>query len=128
MSSLLKPKICLNLLSIRGALRPPPNLPYLGLYRTEGEVVQQDDLLVSQRKLNYHPGANVYHVSDRSTHLLKADCDGTVMITREKVEVDPEDSKMQEQYAHRNFQNLFKLTYNVVPLKMSNKFKLVEEV
>uniref|UniRef100_A0AC34GF17 Uncharacterized protein n=1 Tax=Panagrolaimus sp. ES5 TaxID=591445 RepID=A0AC34GF17_9BILA len=58
MTSLLKPKICLNLLSIRGALRPPPNLPYLGLYRTEGEVVQQDELLVSQKKLNYHPGAN----------------------------------------------------------------------
>uniref|UniRef100_A0A914QJC5 Iron-sulfur cluster assembly 2 homolog, mitochondrial n=1 Tax=Panagrolaimus davidi TaxID=227884 RepID=A0A914QJC5_9BILA len=107
MSSLLKPKICLNLLSIRNALRPPPNLPYLGLYRTEGEVVQRDELLV-------------YHVSDRATHLLKADCDGTVMITREKVEVDPEDPKMQEQYAHRNYQNLFKLTYNVVPLKMSN--------
>uniref|UniRef100_A0AC34GFL7 Uncharacterized protein n=1 Tax=Panagrolaimus sp. ES5 TaxID=591445 RepID=A0AC34GFL7_9BILA len=70
----------------------------------------------------------VYHVSDRATHLLKAECDGTVMITREKAEVDPEDAKMKEQYAHRNFQNLFKLTYNVVPLKMSNRFKLVEEV
>lgn len=43
----------------RGALRPSRNIPYFGLYRKEGETVQQDELLVSQRNYNYHPGANV---------------------------------------------------------------------
>uniref|UniRef100_A0AC34GEP0 AraC family transcriptional regulator n=1 Tax=Panagrolaimus sp. ES5 TaxID=591445 RepID=A0AC34GEP0_9BILA len=53
MSSLLKPKICINILSLRtAAIQSPLNL---GIYR--------------------------------STHLLKTDFDGSIMITRGKAEV-----------------------------------------
>uniref|UniRef100_A0A7E4VVT6 39S ribosomal protein L27, mitochondrial n=1 Tax=Panagrellus redivivus TaxID=6233 RepID=A0A7E4VVT6_PANRE len=112
----------------RGLLRPSRNVPYFGLYRTQGETVRKDDLLVSQKYYNYHPGANVYHVSDRGIQMLKADVDGTVLITREKAEVDQTDPAMQAHYKHRNFENIYKLTYNVVPLPMSNRFKLIDEV
>lgn len=43
----------------RGLLRPPINLPFKGVYRRDGDEARKDDLLVTQRRLNYHPGANV---------------------------------------------------------------------
>jgi len=88
----------------------------------------KDELLVSQRRFNYHPGANVYHLHDRGCSLLKADCDGIVMITREKAEVDFSNSEMKKAYEHKHPDGIYKLTYNVLPLKMSQKFKLIEEV
>ena len=60
--------------------------------------------------------------------MLKADCDGIVMITKEKAEIDFDDSKMKKIYQHKDPDAIYKLTYNVVPLKMSQKFKLTEEV
>uniref|UniRef100_A0AC34QQA3 Uncharacterized protein n=1 Tax=Panagrolaimus sp. JU765 TaxID=591449 RepID=A0AC34QQA3_9BILA len=127
MKTLLKPGSVIQI-ACRGLLRPSRNIPYFGLYRKEGETVRQDELLVSQRNYNYHPGANVYHVYDRGCHLLKADCDGVVMITREKAEVDMEDPLMKLQYKYKDPDNLYKLTYNVLPLKMSQRFKLIDEV
>uniref|UniRef100_A0A914HFN9 Pre-mRNA-splicing factor SLU7 n=1 Tax=Globodera rostochiensis TaxID=31243 RepID=A0A914HFN9_GLORO len=78
----------------RSIFRPPLNSPFCGIYRTNGEICRMDDILVCQRKMNYHPGANVSHQRDRNQHLLKADCDGTV------------------QYAFRDFENIYKLTFN----------------
>ena len=48
-----------RIVQTRGKLRPPSNIPYAGIYRKDGETVRKDDLLVAQRRLNYHPGANV---------------------------------------------------------------------
>ena len=172
MNNFLKPGSITKLIS-RSLLRPSPNVPYYGLYRTEGDVVMKDELLVSQRRFNYHPGANVrilcvnlcflnflytdfylhcllymnfnifvifiyeclfisflqvYHLHDRGCSLLKADCDGIVMITREKAEVDFSNSEMKKAYEHKHPDGIYKLTYNVLPLKMSQKFKLIEEV
>ncbi|KAI6218328.1 hypothetical protein M3Y99_01716000 [Aphelenchoides fujianensis] len=78
----------LRVVARRSVFRPPSNIPYAGIYRRDGDVVRKDELLVAQRRLNYHPGANVYHRFDRAQHLLKSDCDGTVRITREKVNLD----------------------------------------
>lgn len=44
---------------VRNLLRPRRNIPFRGIYRTEGDVVRKDDLLVCQHKMNYHPGLNV---------------------------------------------------------------------
>jgi hypothetical protein len=43
----------------RTLFKPPANVPYTGIYRTNGEICRQDDILVVQRRMNYHPGANV---------------------------------------------------------------------
>lgn len=46
-------------IATRGKLRPPVGIPFRGIYRTDGETVRKDELIVVQKKLNYHPGANV---------------------------------------------------------------------
>lgn len=50
-------KICL--IFIRTKLKPPSNIPYAGIYYKDGDTVKQNDLLVVQRRMNYHPGLNV---------------------------------------------------------------------
>ena len=49
----------LSYISIRTAMKPHANIPFMGIYRTDNETVRKDDLLLVQRKLNYHPGLNV---------------------------------------------------------------------
>ncbi|KAL3090004.1 hypothetical protein niasHS_006456 [Heterodera schachtii] len=111
----------------RSLFKPPLDSPFCGIYRTNGEICRTDDILVCQRKMNYHPGANVRHQRDRNQHLLKAVCDGTVVITREHCEVNPKNEWMYAQYAYRDFENIYKLTFNVIPRRMSNTFKLISE-
>ncbi|CAJ0607322.1 unnamed protein product [Cylicocyclus nassatus] len=86
-SDLLRTSISL-LSQARHLMRPPRNLPFRGIYRTEGEKVRKDDILVCQAKLNYHPGLNVYFENDRSEKLLRSACDGIVRITTEVVDPD----------------------------------------
>ena len=109
----------------RTLFKPPSNVPFAGIYRKDGEICRQNDLLVVQRKMNYHPGANVRFEKDyNNQYHLMADCDGTVVITREKSIVDETNEFMQKEYQYRNFQGLNKLTFNVIPRSMSNSFKL----
>jgi hypothetical protein len=65
---------------------------------------------------------------DRGNHLLKAECDGTVMITREPVALDMELEHVNAEYSKKPTEDLHKFHFNVIPLKMSNRFRLVEEV
>lgn len=65
---------------------------------------------------------------DRGNHLLKSNCDGTVMITREPVSLDMDLEAVNTAYKDRPIEDLHKFHFNVVPTKMSNRFKLVEEV
>lgn len=142
---LLRRLVNCQLQQYRGAVRPPSNIPYAGIYRKDGERVRKNDLLVVQRKLNYHPGANVrflirftsttdndilqvYHLFDRGQHLLKSDCDGKVMITREPVEPDMSNEFVEREYARRPTEGLFKFHFNIVPTPMSQTFKLVDQV
>ncbi|WKX94513.1 hypothetical protein Q1695_011640 [Nippostrongylus brasiliensis] len=116
-------QLCLT----RGLLRPPPNLPFRGIYRTEGETVRKDDVLVCQKNMNYHPGLNVYLENDRSEKLLRSCCDGVVRITTEKINPDmtnPENTH----YERKLHLELKKLTFNVVPFEMSKTFTLVNEI
>ncbi|KAK6735054.1 hypothetical protein RB195_018323 [Necator americanus] len=111
----------------RYLLRPPKNLPYRGIYRTEGETVRKDEILVCQRSLNYHPGLNVYFENDRGERLLRSSCDGIVCITTEVVNPDMSNPEMAV-YEHRKDIELRKLTFNVIPLEMSQTFTLVSEI
>ncbi|CAI5441643.1 unnamed protein product [Caenorhabditis angaria] len=111
----------------RGLLRPPKNLPYRGIYRTDGEVVRKDELLVNQFKLNYHPGLNVYYENDRGEKLLRANCDGIVRISKEKCSPDYSIEEMQV-YEYRKDVDLYKLTFNVVPFEMSQSHTLRHEM
>uniref|UniRef100_A0A1I7Z3U3 Mitochondrial ribosomal protein L27 n=1 Tax=Steinernema glaseri TaxID=37863 RepID=A0A1I7Z3U3_9BILA len=109
----------------RGLLRPPSNLPYRGVYRTDGERAMQDDLLVCQKNMNYMPGRNVYFLRDRNQILLKAACEGTVMITTEKVAVDDSQLPATEALEFQALPEKYKLTFNVVPREMSQSFRQV---
>uniref|UniRef100_A0A915P7P8 Uncharacterized protein n=1 Tax=Meloidogyne floridensis TaxID=298350 RepID=A0A915P7P8_9BILA len=77
--------------------------------------------------MNYHPGANVRWHSFNGRHMLKANCDGTVLITRENCNPDPNIKMMEDLYGFRNYENIYKLTFNVIPRKMSNTFSLLDE-
>ena len=72
----------------RSLFRPPRETAYRGIYRTDGERCMQDELLVCQKKLNYHPGLNVYMHRDRGLFLLKSCVDGHVMISRGRINPD----------------------------------------
>ncbi|VDM59547.1 unnamed protein product [Angiostrongylus costaricensis] len=83
---------------MRGLLRPSTNLPFRGIYRTEGEAVRKDDILVCQRNLNYHPGLNLV-IPDFSNPEMAV-------------------------YEYRKDVELRKLTFNVLPFEMSRTFNL----
>ncbi|ULU04681.1 hypothetical protein L5515_013584 [Caenorhabditis briggsae] len=112
---------------VRGMIRPPKNLPYRGIFRKDGEVVRKDELLVNQFKMNYHPGLNVYYENDRGERLLRAHCDGVVRITREKCDVDFEIEEMKA-YEYRRDVDLYKMTFNVIPLEPSKNHTLRHEI
>jgi hypothetical protein len=50
------------------------------------------------------------------------------MITREPVSLDMDLEAVNTAYKDRPIEDLHKFHFNVVPTKMSNRFKLVEEV
>ncbi|VDK74436.1 unnamed protein product [Litomosoides sigmodontis] len=110
----------------RNLLRPRRNIPFRGIYRTEGDLVRKDDLLVCQHKMNFHPGLNVYLKRDRGGQLLlKAITDGHVMITREKINPD---FSIPEMLVYEGMEEVYKLTFNVLPLDMSQSFRLLNEI
>ncbi|KAK0404559.1 hypothetical protein QR680_017511 [Steinernema hermaphroditum] len=113
--------------STRSLLRPPSNLPYRGIYRTDGENAMKDDLLVCQKNMNYMPGRNVYFQRDRNQILLKASCEGIVMITTEKVVADETQLSAQEADEFQDLPCKYKMTFNVLPREMSQRFRLVSE-
>lgn len=58
-----------------------------------------------------------------------ADCDGTLVITREKGNIDRDNQLMQKEYGHMpDAEYIDKIYFNVIPRKMSDSFNLVEEV
>lgn len=69
----------------------------------------------------------VYVRQDRGSYLLKSHVDGHVMITQEEIHPDlslPENAP----YLSRVGTPIYKLTFNVIPLPMSNTFHLVNEI
>ncbi|KAL3994407.1 Ribosomal L27 family protein [Acanthocheilonema viteae] len=111
---------------VRNLLRPRRNIPFRGIYKTEGDLVRKDDLLVCQHKMNFHPGLNVYLKRDRGGQLLlKAITDGRVMITQEKINPD---FSIPEMLSYEGMEEIYKLTFNVLPLDMSQSFRLLNEI
>ncbi|KAK6057090.1 iron-sulfur cluster assembly accessory protein [Cooperia oncophora] len=124
--SLLKTRVS-SVCQLRSLLRPPTNLPFRGIYRTEGETVRKDDILVCQGKMNYHPGLNVYFEADRSEKVLRSACDGVVRITTEKINPDLTNPEMTV-YEYKKHLELRKLTFNVIPFEMSQTFNLAPKM
>ncbi|VDN82547.1 unnamed protein product [Brugia pahangi] len=111
---------------VRNLLRPRRNIPFRGIYKTEGDLVRKNDLLVCQHKMNFHPGLNVYLKRDRGGQLLlKAMTDGHVMITQEKINPD---FSIPEMLVYEGMEEVYKLTFNVLPLDMSQSFRLINEI
>ncbi|VDP29960.1 unnamed protein product [Soboliphyme baturini] len=101
---------------------------YRGIYITDGMAAHKDDVLVRQFKLDYFPGVNVSCSYENCDKVLRAMCDGTVMITTENVVPDFSLPEMVKAYEWRKDVPLYKLTFNVVPFEPSRKFKLVEQI
>lgn len=57
--------------------------------------------------------------------MLKAITDGHVMITQEKINPD---FSIPEMLAYEGMQEVYKLTFNVLPLDMSQSFRLLNEI
>uniref|UniRef100_A0A0K0G1G2 RIBOSOMAL_L9 domain-containing protein n=1 Tax=Strongyloides venezuelensis TaxID=75913 RepID=A0A0K0G1G2_STRVS len=114
----------LNFTSIRSSLRPVANTPFYGVYRKEGETVLKDDLLIVQKKLNWHPGRNVYVEKDRHICMLKSNVDGKLLFSKEKVELDMSIPDVRKVYGNKFIEDLYKLTVNVIPFEESNTFVL----
>ncbi|KAI1712010.1 PDZ domain (Also known as DHR or GLGF) domain-containing protein [Ditylenchus destructor] len=113
-------------LSKRTKFKPPSNIPYAGIYRRDGDIVSKHDLLVVQRRINYHPGLNVrYQEEFGYQHYLVADCDGTLLITREKGHVDLDIELMRKEYGHIDSSYIDKIYFHVIPRAMSNTYNLV---
>ncbi|VDK61610.1 unnamed protein product [Onchocerca ochengi] len=91
---------------VRNLLRPRRNIPFRGIYKTEGDLV--------------------YLKRDRAGQLLlKAMTDGSVMITQEKINPD---YSIPEMLAYEGMEEIYKLTFNVLPPDMSQLFKLLNEI
>ncbi|CEF65770.1 FeS cluster biogenesis domain and Ribosomal protein L27 family and FeS cluster insertion protein family-containing protein [Strongyloides ratti] len=103
--------------SIRTLLRPPANIPFQGVYRQNGETVLKDELLIVQKRFNWHPGRNVYFEIDRSFCLIKAMFDGKVLFSREKVDLDMTIPEIKKEYGSQITEDLYKLTVNVIPFE-----------
>lgn len=58
---------------------------------------------------------------------MRSSCDGVVRITTELVDPDMTNPEMAV-YQHRKDIELRKLTFNVIPLEMSQTFMLVNEI
>ncbi|KHN84128.1 Ubiquitin-related modifier 1 -like protein [Toxocara canis] len=67
--------------------------------------------------------APVYLQRDRGELLLKSSVDGKVMISRELIHPDLTIPEMSI-YENRVDDPIYKLTFNVIPLEMSNTFRL----
>lgn len=68
----------------------------------------------------------VYLKRDRGGQLLlKAITDGHVMITQEKINPD---FSIPEMLVYEGMEEVYKLTFNVLPLDMSQSFRLLNEI
>ncbi|VDN38941.1 unnamed protein product [Gongylonema pulchrum] len=61
----------------------------------------------------------------RGQLLLKAMSDGRVMITQERINPD---LTIPEMLVYEGMDEVYKLTFNVIPLDMSKNFRLINEI
>uniref|UniRef100_A0A915L1M2 39S ribosomal protein L27, mitochondrial n=1 Tax=Romanomermis culicivorax TaxID=13658 RepID=A0A915L1M2_ROMCU len=122
---------------------------YRGIYITEGMQAYKGDILVRQGRLNYHPGLNpiklccndadalfeeisfAFGVSMKTEYydkVLRASCNGKVMITTEDVTPNFDLSEVENEYGWKKDVPLKKLTFNVIPDELPGKFRLRETV
>jgi len=102
-----------------------------GVRKADGMRCIKGECLVVQKQLNYVPGLNVTLTKYQDWHSLFAVCNGTVFITREKVNLNFDHhlvrNSQDETVLYENVP-LEKLAFNVVPDKQHQRFKLVEEI
>ncbi|KRX72253.1 hypothetical protein T06_3242, partial [Trichinella sp. T6] len=101
---------------------------FRGIYLTDGMIARKGDVLVRMFNMDYFPGMNVSYKQEMHDKVLRAMCDGTVLISTENVEADFEYFGIENTYKWRHDVPLHKLTFNVIPFPESNQFFLVEEV
>lgn len=68
-------------------------------------------------------------MTEKQLKVLRADCDGIVLISREKCDLDLDNPHLEERYKQRvkEGMEIHKLHFNVVPHEMEGKFRLVAE-
>ncbi|KAL1244921.1 Large ribosomal subunit protein [Trichinella spiralis] len=61
---------------------------FRGIYLTDGMIARKGDVLVRMFNMDYFPGMNVSYKQEMHDKVLRAMCDGTVLISTENVEAD----------------------------------------
>jgi large subunit ribosomal protein L27 len=98
---------------------------FRGLKRQEGDWVSAGTMIVTQRTLNYMPGLNVGLGKNGTLFAMEP---GTVKITSEKCELNPEHTWVQRIYGGQDISYLYKKYVHVLHENQHNRFKLVDSV
>ncbi|XP_043958509.1 39S ribosomal protein L27, mitochondrial [Gambusia affinis] len=97
-----------------------------GFKKVDGNFVHAGNILATQRKLRYHPGA---HVGLGTNNTLFALEDGHVRFTKEVYIPPPRDPEVTRVITKLpKGAVLYKTFINVMPVKQEGKFKLVDLV
>ncbi|XP_074518666.1 large ribosomal subunit protein bL27m [Halichoeres trimaculatus] len=97
-----------------------------GFKKQDGNFVHAGNILATQRRIRYHPGAQVGMGTNKTLYALE---DGYVRFTKEVYippPRSPEASKLITRLPHGAV--LYKTFINVMPIKQEGKFKLVDMV
>ncbi|XP_003369300.1 hypothetical protein Tsp_04719 [Trichinella spiralis] len=86
---------------------------FRGIYLTDGMIARKGDVLVRMFNMDYFPGMNVSYKQEMHDKVLRAMCDGTVLISTENVEADFQYFGIENTYKWRHEVPLHKLTFNV---------------
>lgn len=125
---------CAYLITSRGRRKGSPSQsqgrPHISKdYRVKfppGSHVRERDIVVTQGKLDYHPGLYTgIDPRNRSIYALRA---GTLVITTEKISPDLTHDLASKYYGHRVGQNIHKRVVNVIPDRQKQVFRLVDLV
>ncbi|XP_015240901.1 PREDICTED: 39S ribosomal protein L27, mitochondrial [Cyprinodon variegatus] len=97
-----------------------------GFKKLDGEFVHAGNILATQRKMRYHPGA---HVGMGTNNTLFALEDGLVRFTKEVYIPPPRTAEVTRVITKLpKGAVLYKTFINVLPVKQEGKFKLVDLV
>ncbi|XP_059471300.1 large ribosomal subunit protein bL27 [Neocloeon triangulifer] len=98
---------------------------FRGLKKNEGVYVTAGTKVVTQRKLNYHPGLNVGLGKDGTLFAIE---DGIVKITSEKCDLNMDHSWVQRIYGGKDITYLYKKYVHVLNQPQHNRFKLIDTI
>ncbi|KAH8403031.1 hypothetical protein KR222_003451 [Zaprionus bogoriensis] len=102
-----------------------PRPKHRGWRVQDGHSVSEGTILATQRSTRFHPGLNVGFGRNGTLFALEH---GRVIVSCEPLDPNWEHGWVQNNYAGRQDQTIYKKFFNVIPEKQHQRFRLVEEV